>query len=1313
MTELQATLEFSVELNKFYNVDLFQRGYYQIRTALQTPPKVPSKIEITLQKSQDIGYNKARPYFKDEDNEIPAHVISEWAVSRTFQILYRNEDVAINDVILYRFHTLVNSTKLLEELSKLEIMLNVELWFSEEHCSAETIQGKVECVSQRTLNLHFSPTKGLHHHAPLLFDYFHLCCVEITVHGTLIAIHQPFLSVPKQPRSAWSSRNPELSTLETVYFGDRPISADPDQCSPVNLHSAWSMHHHICNLLLSAYESLQTTFEFYLKDICRSQFQLEHINCHHKLARIMDGIQEFDNEEELIQTGTRDITQLCAANVILWTQFLETATLDQGIIFHLAKEHHTTRVKRMAEGFFTHEYQKNECLACYEPSFHGHTDLAAMVRSSMYLQTLPPLDLECLDLDGDFNTLPVIFEDIYDDHPIGTDATDGKSSRSQSLSPSFAQMTTPDARQKSRRKNIIKNIQPHTFKRPSSFNLQDAENANANVKKDVTLVGYKKTFASPNVHSKVIENSLELGTFSPSTASSSPLTANSSAPRQGQIMSNSVSLPLLERDWSRGSEGTLPEYMQVARRSLRAKKKDKGKKSIITVDFGGSDSNVSVEGAAPASAELPRRLKRAYTDPVRHSLNRPHSENITASDINAKMHNLRIHDLRSSTPKQSDVSSSEDSGFVGDQSVKSGIMRDGGANNDDSDTETDDSVKKHLDFQDDLHRNLSNFLTTTLDDKDLHDSDRSDDETCVQNGYDVCMDGGNEQNHAKSESGENSLKNSVILEKNDSCNDTKLDRESKQGLTVRDILKKNAMLLTSPGLKSPSVDSSRYHSVRESANITIINCGAENRRVNSVPRDSMTSLDSGISQTGTLSISTISSKGSTGIQDQSTLYSKDTASIDGHSDKELDRDEVTVIELLKEEYTRSSVLPSEFNQSVTDFSESGVSVSVISVRNNQKASSDSYLPQSIEHLQVSQGSLDNKKSSEVMTSSASFPDMSRLAESPKKDHPKLVEKVQRKTINFIEMRENLKSRMKYQGNLYSEKPTLASQIPYFHVPNSTDDEDQKGCHLVVCVHGLDGNSADLRLVKTYMEMSLPGYRLEFLMSERNQSDTFADFDVMTKRLVAEVVIHIDMYSLKVARISFIGHSLGTIIIRSALTHQDMFPLLPRLHTFLSLSGPHLGTLFNSSGLVNMGMWFMQKWKKSGSLLQLSLKDSTDPRASFLYQLSQKPGLEFFKHVLLVGSSQDRYVPYHSSRIEMCKAAQRDSTGLGSVYGEMVANILTPIVNNPKCKLIRYDVFHALPSTANTIIGRAAHIAVLDSEIFIEKFLMVCGLKYFK
>lgn len=116
--------------------------------------------------------------------------------------------------------------------------------------------------------------------------------------------------------------------------------------------------------------------------------------------------------------------------------------------------------------------------------------------------------------------------------------------------------------------------------------------------------------------------------------------------------------------------------------------------------------------------------------------------------------------------------------------------------------------------------------------------------------------------------------------------------------------------------------------------------------------------------------------------------------------------------------------------------------------------------------------------------------------------------------------------------------------------------------------------------------------------------------------------------------SFIGHSLGNIIIRSVLTRPRFRCYLPRLHTFLSLSGPHLGTLYNNSALVSTGkpgekrvlgvagtlqlsdsrtclcpsgLWLMQKLKKSGSLLQLTFRDHVDPRKTFLYHLSQKPG----------------------------------------------------------------------------------------------------------
>lgn len=178
-------------------------------------------------------------------------------------------------------------------------------------------------------------------------------------------------------------------------------------------------------------------------------------------------------------------------------------------------------------------------------------------------------------------------------------------------------------------------------------------------------------------------------------------------------------------------------------------------------------------------------------------------------------------------------------------------------------------------------------------------------------------------------------------------------------------------------------------------------------------------------------------------------------------------------------------------------------------------------------------------------------------------------------MEFEKCREEFRKLISYSGLIYSDFPKLASDLPYFHISDEYRAFSANGLHLVVCVHGLDGNSADLRLVRTYLELGLPGAHLEFLMSERNQGDTFSDFDTMTDRLVGEILYFIESYGLNPSRISFVAHSLGTIIVRSALSRPQMRPLLPRLHTFLSLSGPHLGTLYNTSGLVNMGKLFQQ------------------------------------------------------------------------------------------------------------------------------------------
>jgi hypothetical protein len=126
-----------------------------------------------------------------------------------------------------------------------------------------------------------------------------------------------------------------------------------------------------------------------------------------------------------------------------------------------------------------------------------------------------------------------------------------------------------------------------------------------------------------------------------------------------------------------------------------------------------------------------------------------------------------------------------------------------------------------------------------------------------------------------------------------------------------------------------------------------------------------------------------------------------------------------------------------------------------------------------------------------------------------------------------------------------------------------------------------------------------------LISKSNEADTHASIEQLGLNLANEVKLHLHCYfenrTDKLKKISFIGHSLGGIIAREALKHLGKYADV--MHGFVSLGSPHLGYMYNSSGLVDAGMWMLQKWKNSKSLQQLSMTDSKDYRDSFLYRLS--------------------------------------------------------------------------------------------------------------
>nr|XP_043633242.1 uncharacterized protein LOC122604412 [Erigeron canadensis] len=288
-------------------------------------------------------------------------------------------------------------------------------------------------------------------------------------------------------------------------------------------------------------------------------------------------------------------------------------------------------------------------------------------------------------------------------------------------------------------------------------------------------------------------------------------------------------------------------------------------------------------------------------------------------------------------------------------------------------------------------------------------------------------------------------------------------------------------------------------------------------------------------------------------------------------------------------------------------------------------------------------------------------------------------------------------------------------LPNIGLPLTGNQENGRVLKIVVFVHGFLGHHLDLRLMRNQWLLMDP--KMEFLMSEVNEENTTGDFSDMGLRLAKEVVCFIEKKmdkasrygTLKDVKLSFVGHSIGNVIIRSALAESTMEPYHRFLHTYVSLSGPHLGYLYSSNSLFNSGVWLLKKLKNTPCIHQLTFSDDYDLENTFFYKLCKKKTLESFKNIILLSSPQDGYVPYHSARIEMCQASSQDYSKRGQVFLEMLKNCLEQIhaPSSEQRTFMRCDVNFDVSlqgRNLNTIIGRAAHIEFLETNTFV-KFIM--------
>ncbi|OMJ80490.1 hypothetical protein SteCoe_19239 [Stentor coeruleus] len=260
---------------------------------------------------------------------------------------------------------------------------------------------------------------------------------------------------------------------------------------------------------------------------------------------------------------------------------------------------------------------------------------------------------------------------------------------------------------------------------------------------------------------------------------------------------------------------------------------------------------------------------------------------------------------------------------------------------------------------------------------------------------------------------------------------------------------------------------------------------------------------------------------------------------------------------------------------------------------------------------------------------------------------------------------------------------------------------EKSGHVVFLVHGFGGSAMDMRKIRSHL--SVFNKSLTVVCAYSNEGKTNGDIRKMGKRFAKEVNVFASEYfsNDKLNKISFIGYSLGGIIIRAALPLLDQF--YDKFGFFITLSSPHLGTLANSSYLVDAGIWVLRKLKKTISMKQLSMKDEKDIFQTYLYQLSNSNGIEFFKNVAFVSSLQDKYAPFDSTRVEVGAKAWKSSNG--DVLGKMAVNILRKIQSS---SLIRIDAnFKFKGASFDRAIGRAAHIEMIENANLIDMILDAC------
>ncbi|MFH4974916.1 hypothetical protein AB6A40_001625 [Gnathostoma spinigerum] len=343
-------------LDKFHNVDLTHRGYYQIQFRFKTT--VPCFVDISYQASSS-----------SEKALFSANVHDDCATSRTVEIIFTEESVPIGDIFLCKF----KPQKHVDMSESLHVRMFIDLLFlKRDHPPRAEL---FSSVSKRVMDIRLRTDRSLHICRPIFFHYTALSAVTIMLHASLVSVITKRKKLPPDP----------------------PIS-EKLRC----------YHECACRSSLLCCHSLQL-FIVRHQSLIPSPVHIHVLNVEDECRKYCFGLTASENGWLQLE---RDAVILSEMLSKLFGQLIQLFVQSAQLVTRLIEEFDIRWMKKLGEGFFYEEDAVSSLLNSCD--IMGRAQFVAdFVRKNSYLCDLPKEDFYCAETDVDSSTMSIIIEYRY------------------------------------------------------------------------------------------------------------------------------------------------------------------------------------------------------------------------------------------------------------------------------------------------------------------------------------------------------------------------------------------------------------------------------------------------------------------------------------------------------------------------------------------------------------------------------------------------------------------------------------------------------------------------------------------------------------------------------------------------------------------------------------------------------------------------------------------------------------------------------------------------------------------------------------